>query len=164
MRRGSRFNINSGSTVFGLRETVSMLLFGFGGLLVFLAVICVFSPPNTGVPPEIERGVKAAFSIGGIVGLGIIAWGIAVRSADRAQGRRLLWITYIALIVPFIGLAAFVGKDIVRLIGESPVREGSRMAIGLIMFAIFLSGPVVLLFKKKPLMPPVDQDTDADGV
>src|SRR5437016_827276 len=104
--------------MFGLRQTVSLLLFSSGALLVLLGTISLCVEPPEGAAPEVVRWVTTIFTIGGALGLGLIAWSFYLRSTKSRGDSWPVWVTYIVLLGPLIALAMFVGDEIVADVGE----------------------------------------------
>jgi hypothetical protein len=112
--------------MFGLCQTVSLLLLGFGALLGVLGTMSLFFEPPEGVALEAARNVTTIFTIGGVLGLGLIAWGIYLRVSKPGAENWPLWVTYVVLLGPLVGLAVFVGDEIVEMVGASSSRSGIR--------------------------------------
>jgi hypothetical protein len=137
-------------TMFGLRQTVSLLLLGFGALLVLMGTMSLFIEPPEGVAPEAARSVTTIFRIGGVLGLGLIAWGIYLRCYIPRGESWPLWVTYVVLLGPLVGLAVFVGDEVVEMIGARLSRGEIRgTGKGLIGILLFLLGPIILLFRRR---------------
>lgn len=134
--------------MYGLRQTVSLLLFAFGGLLVALGAASLFVEPSEDVSPAIARSASAVFASAGVVGLVLIAWGIYLR-CRRSQGEsRRLWGMYVVLLAPLVGLALFVGNEVIGIVAErSSPWKLVRYVSAFITLLGFLFGPVVLLFR-----------------
>ena len=148
--------------MFGLRQTVSLLLIAFGALLVLLGAMSLFMElfmePPEGVAPEVARQVTTIvttiFTIGGVLGLSLIAWGVYLRSHKSRGDSWPLWVTYVVLLGPLVGLAVFVKDEswdsIVEIVWRrSSPRGAGRGVFGIILLLSFFLGPMILLFRRK---------------
>jgi hypothetical protein len=140
--------------MFGLRQTVSLLLFGFGALLVGLGamslLMSLFMEPPEGAPPEAVRVATTIFTIGGVLGVGLIAWSIYLRSHKSQGDSWPLWVTYIVLLGPLVALAVFLGDEFVETAWTRPSASQSRGTVkGIIALLFILLGPLILLFRHK---------------
>jgi len=103
-----------------------------------------------GVAPQAARSVTTIFTIGGVFGLGLIAWSIYLRSHKSRGDSWPLWITYVVLLGPLVALAVFVGDELVEMVWERPSpREFRRSVNGIIALLFILLGPICLLFRRK---------------
>jgi hypothetical protein len=139
--------------MFGLRQTVSLLLFGLGALFVLLGSVSWFIETPEGVSLESVRWMQSAFAICGALGLALIAWGIYLRSSKAGAAGWPLWVAYLALLGPLIGLGVFVGDEVLEMIGEnwerSSLRERRGILKGIIGLVFIFFGPIILLFRGK---------------
>ena len=91
--------------MFGLRQTVALLLIAVGALLFLLGAVGAFAQPPDGVSAEAGMTVRSFFMIGGAVGLGLLAWGIYLRATLSQGGGWPMWVGYAVLLAPIVGLA-----------------------------------------------------------
>jgi hypothetical protein len=146
--------------MFSLRQTVSLLLFGFGVLLVLLglgsipmSLFFLIEPPE-GVAPEAARLVTTFFTIGGVLGgvlgLTLIAWSIYLRSHKSWGDSWPLWVTYVVLLGPLVGLAVYEGWDsLVETAWKGSSPRGSVGNLrGLFILLLFFLGPIILLVRR----------------
>jgi hypothetical protein len=138
--------------MFGLRQTVSLLLLGFGVLLVLLGAtsfLLLLEPPE-GVSPEVVRWMTTFFTLGGVFGLGLIAWSFYLRSTKSRGDSWPLWVTYIVLLGPLVALAIFVGDELVEMVWtRASSRQFRGNVKGIFALLFVLLGPIILLFRRK---------------
>ncbi len=138
--------------MFGLRQTVSLLLFGVGALLVLLGAMSylfLLEPPE-GAPPEVVRWMTTLFTLGGVIGAGLIAWSFHLRSTKSRSDSWPLWVTYIVLLGPLVALAMFGGDELVETVWTRPSSRQFRGNIkGIFALLFVLLGPIILLFRRK---------------
>jgi hypothetical protein len=136
--------------MFELRQTVSLLLFGVGGLLVLLGVTVWLIESSE---PDSDALARAVFSIGAILGLALISWAISIRSQKPGGADWPLWVTYLALLAPLVGLVVFVGAEVFQLFGENwqelSYWERRRIGRGIVGLVFIFLGPVILLFRQR---------------
>lgn len=139
--------------MYGVRQTVSLLLFGFGGILVLLGGVALFAEAPEGSSAEANWWVTSGFTIGGILGLVLIAWGMYLRSSSADGATWPLWLTYACLLGPVIALGVFVGDEVLQVTGErwqrSSPREIRGMVKGIFGLALIFFGPIILLFRRR---------------
>jgi uncharacterized membrane protein len=110
------------------------------GLVVFFAFHLV---PYTGLKPRLreslgEAGYKGLFSLGSLIGLGIIVWGFIRTRAGPADAdfvyippESLRHVTMLLVLLAFISLAAYWHKGYLKLWLRNPMSVGVGLwAIG----------------------------------
>lgn len=147
--------------IFDLRRTVSLLLIAFGALFALLGIIAIFAdrPIDNA---EAQTWITAIGMMVGVVGLSMIAWGLHVRSSRSQSGSWSLWLTYLVLLAPIVGLLVFVGNESMEIIAEDlRGRDFRRKLTGLFTLVAFMLGPIILLFRRP--LPAIRPDNNPSG-